>query len=103
MGTNEQSQEITGKEPASLERYRLTIFGSARNDFDMATTAINDQVRRLSVVSKALDGFIKETEIDGVDVGFLMGAREIMDDAMQTIDKALNVLEDLDVSGDRNE
>lgn len=77
-----------------VERYRMTVFGTPRDDRETAIVAISHQANRLSVASKAIDSFISEHE-DTIDTSLLSGALDIIGEAVQTIDSAACILDEL--------
>lgn len=87
----------TDFEKSGIERYRLTVYGEARNDQDTAIAAIDSQQNKFSAACAAIDSFISDNE--ETDTSIIEGVRDIVEEALQTIEQAVTLLEDSRIAG----
>ena len=73
-----------------LERYRLTVYDSARNDFSTVECALWCIKDKLAVAHRAICDVEAKTESDTT---LIIGTRIILDEAIQTMSQALTMLD----------
>lgn len=87
----EQAESESGKSLNLLERYRMTAWGSAKSDFSTVESALFGVTNKLAVAGKAIHGL--DSEADSDSTGLIMGIEDILNEARQTMEQALSMLD----------
>lgn len=87
----EQAESESGKSLNLLERYRMTAWDSAKSDFSTVESALFGVKNKLAVACRANHGL--DFEADSNSTGLIMGIEDILNEALQTTEQALTMLD----------